>query len=237
LAETAPRLEARSVVSGFTTRPVVEATLEVWPGETVALIGHNGAGKSTLLKALVGLLPVASGEVFFEGRRLADGAPNERRALGIVYVPQGNRIFTNLTVRDHLELACLDRGRPARREAVERAVALFPDLALVLGLVGGSLSGGQRQTVALAAAMASHPRLLLLDEPLLGLAPRAAMAALKTVGALNTVEDVSVIMVEHNVPAALTVARRVYVLRHGRVSFTGAAAALANTGKLRDAYF
>jgi len=208
----------------------------VAPGEIVALVGPNGAGKSTLLRAVVGLLPLRGGTVRWEGRPL-DGLPTHRIVeAGIALVPEGRRLFTRMTVEENLLLgAFAPRAQADRRVGLERVFTLFPRLAERRRQLAGSLSGGEQQMVALGRALMSRPRLLLLDEPSLGLAPRVVEAILGTLRQIRQA-GLGVLLVEQNVPASLALADRAYVLERGRIALEGRGAALLADPHVRRAY-
>lgn len=227
-----------ALVSGYGKRQVLHGvTLDVAPGEIVAVIGHNGAGKSTLLKAIFGMLPVWSGRVAVDGRRLKAPGPRELLRAGVAYVPQGNRVFTDLSVRENLEMGGVTLPNGARLEkGIERAFTLFPALKHRLRQRAGTLSGGEKQMLALANILVLSPRLLLLDEPALGLAPALVTDALQLIQQISRDSGVAVLIVEQKVREVLKIAQRVYALRNGRVSFTGSPELLTNEGKLREVY-
>ncbi len=231
-------LSVRDLVTGYGKKPVVNGVnLSVATREIVALIGHNGAGKSTLLKAIFGILPVWSGEVRFDGRVLDGAKPRGLLRAGIAYIPQGNRVFIDLSVRENLEMGgvTLSVG-PEAKEGIKRALALFPTLTSLLRRRAGTLSGGEKQMLALAMGLITAPRLLLLDEPSLGLAPGRVSQALAHIRDLNESGGVSILIVEQKVREVLKIAHRVVVLRNGEVSFTGGAAELHDDAQLREVY-
>jgi len=169
-----PLLELEQLAVGFGGRPVVEGlSLVLAPGEAVALAGANGSGKSTVLRTLIGLLPAQAGVIRLDGREITRWPPERRARAGLGYVPEGRRVFPGLTVRETLEAACWD-GAAGRRALLEQVFALFPPLALKADERAWRLSGGQQQMLAIGRALAGRPRLLLLDEPLLGLSPDLA---------------------------------------------------------------
>ncbi|MGH8524184.1 MAG: ABC transporter ATP-binding protein [Gammaproteobacteria bacterium] len=231
-------LEVQSLVGGYGKKQVLNGvTIEVMAGEIVALIGHNGAGKSTLLKTVFGLLPAWTGHMTLDGRRLNSPVPRELLGLGVCYVPQGNRVFTDLTVRENLELGGLALPGNARlNDGIEHVLSLFPVLKPRLRQRAGSLSGGEKQMLALANALILSPRLLLLDEPSLGLAPPLVTAALEHIQETNRGSGVTVLIVEQKVREVLKIAQRVYVLRNGEVSFSGSTDELSDDVKLREVY-
>ncbi|ALG73668.1 branched-chain amino acid ABC transporter ATP-binding protein [Azospirillum thiophilum] len=210
-----------------------DVSLTLAAGETVALLGANGAGKSTLLKALLGLVP-ARGELRFDGDDLAGLATEARVRRGIGYVPEGRRVFPGMSVRDNLEVAGLAAARD-RAQDVERVFALFPDLARKSGEGAWRLSGGQQQMLSLGRALMGRPRLLLLDEPSLGLSPKLAdevFAAVRRIAAHGT----AVLLAEQSAARALSIAPRAILLRLGRVVADGPAAGLSEE-TVRDAFF
>jgi ABC-type branched-subunit amino acid transport system ATPase component len=231
-------LSTDSLVSGYGKKKVLNGvSIAVSAGEVVSLIGHNGAGKSTMLKTVFGLLPAWSGGVSLEGTKLVRPEPRKMLCAGVAYVPQGNRVFTNMTVGENLRMGTStvsDKARSA--EAISRVLELFPGLKPRIDQNAGTLSGGEKQTVALAIALLLSPRLLLLDEPSLGLAPSKVTHALDYVRQLSARAGVGVLIVEQKVREVLKISDRVYVLRNGRVSFSGAASELHDERKLREAY-
>ncbi len=217
-------------------RAVQGVSLEVRAGEVVALVGANGAGKSSILKAIAGLERPERGTIRFEGAEIA-GAPGHRTlARGIAYVPEGRMIVGTLSVRDNLRLGAYARAGGFDLAAeIERVLAIFPDLRERLDAPGAALSGGQAQMLALARGLMAVPKLLLLDEPALGLAPVMARAVFDLLARLKQ-EGATILLVEQNVAEALALADRAYVLESGRVVKEGAASLLARDPGLREAY-
>ena len=217
-------------------RAVKGIDLEVRAGEVVSLIGANGAGKSTTLRALAGLVPLAGGEAFFDAVPLA-GLPTHRRAgRGLALVPEGRGVFARLTVEENLLMGAYARAdRPAMRQDLERAYALFPRLGERRSQTAGTLSGGEQQMLAIGRALMGRPRLLMLDEPSLGLAP---LLVEKIFGTLQAVaaEGVTLLLVEQNARRALELADRAYVLESGRVALAGDAVSLLADPRVRTAY-
>jgi len=231
-------LRVADLVTGYGKKQVVNGvSLAVGRGEIVALIGHNGAGKSTLLKAVFGLIPIWQGQVFLDGQAVRSPKPRELLRAGASYVPQGNRVFTDLTVRENLEMGGVtlpDRQR--LREGMTRVFTLFPALKERLTQRAGTLSGGEKQMLALGNALILSPRVLLLDEPSLGLAPLLVSEALGRIQQISRDSGVTVLIVEQKVREVLKIAQRVCVLRNGRVSFIGATDELKSEQRLREVY-
>lgn len=231
-------LKVTELVTGYGKKQVVNGvTLRVDSGEVVALIGHNGAGKSTLLKAIFGLLPIWAGQVALDGKPLASITPRQWLRAGVAYVPQGNRVFTDLTVRENIEIAGVTLANKAqRREGMERVLNTFPVLKPRLKQRAGTLSGGEKQMLALANALVVSPRLLLLDEPSLGLAPPLVSESLRRIQEISREANVSTLVVEQKVREVINIASRVYVLRNGLVSFSGATDEINDDAKLKAVY-
>jgi branched-chain amino acid transport system ATP-binding protein len=209
-----------------------EVGLEVGDNEVVALVGSNGAGKTTLLRAVSGLVPPTAGDVRFDGNSLAGLRPEEIVTRGVAHVPEGRRLFSGLTVRENLMAG--GYAHPDGAD-LERAVALFPRLGERMGQVAGSLSGGEQQMCAIARGLMSRPKLLMIDELSLGLAPKLVdqiIDRLEDVAAQGT----SLLVVEQDVDAALRVASRGYVLENGRIAASGSSAELSDDPRVREAY-
>jgi branched-chain amino acid transport system ATP-binding protein len=232
-----PLLEVSNLVAGYgPIRALDGISLAVEPGELVAIIGANGAGKTTLLMAISGVVRPRGGTIRFAGRSLAGLPPHEVMRAGIAQAPEGRRIFPRLTVRENLELGGFtrsDRGGLARD--IDEACGLFPVLGQRLGQLGGTLSGGEQQMLAIARALVGRPQLLLLDEPSLGLAPLIVAKVFEVIAALSG-RGIAVVLVEQNARAALKLASRGWVLETGRVTLTGTGAELSADRRVRDAY-
>jgi branched-chain amino acid transport system ATP-binding protein len=211
-------------------------TLSIAAGEIVALLGGNGAGKSTLLKSIAGLLPPRAGTILWEGENLARIGAHQIVERGLAMVPEGRRLFAGMTVQEHLDLgAFAPRARAVRQESLERVFALFPLLHERRRQIVRALSGGQQQMVAIGRALMTNPRLLILDEPSLGIAPRLVRAILAALAEINRA-GVTVLLVEQNVQAALALAHRAYVLESGRITIEGTSATLLSNEHVRRAY-
>jgi len=210
--------------------------LEVREGEVVTLVGANGAGKTTTINTVSGLVASAGGSIRFAGESLAGIAPHRRVAKGLVQVPEGRRLFPFMSVRENLDLGCYcDNARRSKKAALAEVLALLPRLAERLGQLAGTLSGGEQQMLAIARALMARPRLLMLDEPTLGLAPRMVAQVFETVEAINR-RGVTILLVEQNVRHALTLAHRGYVLENGRIVLEGSGKDLLGDGRLKKAY-
>jgi branched-chain amino acid transport system ATP-binding protein len=211
--------------------------LHVDDGEIVTLIGCNGAGKSTTLRTISGLLHPRRGGVMFDGRDVSALAPNEIVKLGLSHVPEGRRIFTNLTVRENLDMgAYLVRDARVAAGRLERVFALFPRLRERMDQPGGTLSGGEQQMLAIARALMSRPRLLLLDEPSLGIAPILVKEIFDEVARINREDGTTILLVEQNANLALRLAHRGYVLETGRIVLEDDAERLLANPQVKEAY-
>jgi branched-chain amino acid transport system ATP-binding protein len=211
-------------------------SLTVNSGEVVTLIGANGAGKSTTLRAITGLVTPASGRVLFEGKDITGCAPHTLVARGISMAPEGRGIFANLTVLENLEMgAYLARDKVQIARDLERAFTLFPRLKERIKQAAGTLSGGEQQMLAIGRSLMSHPKLLLLDEPSLGLAPLVCQTIFSTIDEIKA-SGTTVLLVEQNASAALKHSNRGYVLETGAVTLEGPASALADDPRIREAY-
>ena len=215
---------------------VWNVSLVVGARELVTVVGPNGAGKTTLIDAIAGLLPVRAGRVRLDERDLSSVPPHALCGHGIALVPEGRRLFPAMTVEENLEIGCYAPAARARRsQSLERVYATFPILRERRRQLAGSLSGGQQQMVAIGRALMAMPRLLLLDEPSLGLAPQIVDQLFEVVAAIHA-EGVAVLLVEQNIVQAFAIAARAYVLEQGRIVAEGAPADLARDARIREAY-
>jgi len=214
-----------------------DVSLTVGEGEIITLIGANGAGKSTTLMSISGLVPPRSGEALFLGEPLSRVSPDRIVALGISQVPEGRRIFPRLTVLENLEMgAYLRRDEPGVRSDLAHVFELFPILAQRKQQLGGTLSGGEQQMLAIARALMAKPRLLLLDEPSLGLAPLYVRLIFETIRRINAEAGTTIFLVEQNAHLALKIAHRGYVMENGRIVLEGSAERLRQDEAVRSAY-
>ncbi|HXF83175.1 MAG TPA: ABC transporter ATP-binding protein [bacterium] len=230
-------LELHDITAGYGPITVLRGiTLRVDEGGAVCVLGPNGAGKTTLLRTIVGLLPAAGGEVRFLGRRVTGLRPSEIVRRGISLVPERRELFPHLSVRENLALGAYVRGRdPSVADDLERVFGLFPRLRERLRQQAATLSGGEQQMLAIGRALMARPRLLLLDEPSLGLSPLLVQEMFRAVGTIRA-QGTAVLLVEQNAHMALTVADRGYVLESGRVVLEDASENLRTLTILRDAY-
>jgi branched-chain amino acid transport system ATP-binding protein len=211
-------------------------SIKVEEKQIVTLVGANGAGKTTLLRAVSGLIHVRSGEIRLEGESLADIAPHAIAAMGLLHVPEGRRIFARLTTEENLAMGAFARSdRKAIAEDKERMLTLFPRLRERLKQVAGTLSGGEQQMVATARALMGRPRVLLMDEPSMGLSPVMVDNVFETIRAINE-QGVTILLVEQNALMALDIADYAYVMESGRIVLTGLAKDLLDDEKVQRAY-
>ncbi|HEY7655014.1 MAG TPA: ABC transporter ATP-binding protein [Methylomirabilota bacterium] len=229
------RLDGIEVGYGDLTA-VSDVSLEVRQGEAVALIGANGAGKTTTLRAVSGLLPLRRGRIEFDGQRLDGLSPAQIVARGIAHVPEGRQLFPSMTVLENLELgARTAAARSAASASLGRVFDLFPRLRERRAQLAGTLSGGEQQMCAIGRGLMACPRLLMLDEPSLGLAPVMVKAIFEDLGRING-QGITVLLVEQNVLRSLRLAHRGYVLENGRVMLSGARSDLLASGHIKQAY-
>jgi branched-chain amino acid transport system ATP-binding protein len=221
-------LEVEGIASGYGKKTVLQGvTLRVHEGEVVTMLGHNGAGKSTTLKTILGLLPARAGQVRFAGQPWANGNPVENVRRGMALVPQGRGVFPDLTVIENLMLgAYTQRDAQANATRLREVIELFPMLEERRAQRAGTLSGGQQQMVAVGMALMPRPRLMMMDEPSIGLAPVLVQRVLETARQINHRFGTAIILVEQNIKTALGVADRAYVMKSGRVVLEKPAAEL-----------
>ena len=213
-----------------------DVSLQVQAGELVSVIGPNGAGKTTLINAIMGLSPLKSGQIVWEGETVSVLPAHRLCEKGLALVPESRRLFTGMTVRENLELGAMHpTARAVREQTLEKVCELFPAVRTKLGQVSGTLSGGQQQMVAIGRAMMALPRLLLLDEPSLGLAPSIVGEMFRAIEAIHQ-SGTAVMLVEQNVSRALAISQRTYVLENGRVVTSGVSSELSRRDEIRKAY-
>ena len=230
-------LEVRDLQVAYGAAPALwGVSLEVRRGELLCVVGPNGAGKTTLINTRAGMLHARAGRIVFEGRDITQLAPHRFCEAGIAIVPEGRRLFTGMSVLENLELGSyLPAAKAQRKQSLEAAIELFPVLKEKLASPAGELSGGQQQMVAIARALMARPRLLLLDEPSLGLSPLIVHDMFAAIRRINA-EGMSVLMVEQNVVMAMGVSTRAYVLEEGRIVAEGAPAELLARPEIQRAY-
>jgi branched-chain amino acid transport system ATP-binding protein len=234
-----PLLELRNVESFYGNVQALKGiSLHVDQGEIVTLLGANGAGKTTTLRSISGLVPIAKGDILLEGKSISRTSPEQIVRSGIAHVPEARRIFPGLTVKENIMIGTSARGRLPRRqmeEEVEEMYDIFPDLKRLSTALGWSLSGGQQQMLAVARGLMSRPKLLLLDEPSLGLAPIIVQQLFATIREIRK-RGMTVLLVEQNANMALSVADRGYVMVTGNITVEGTPSQLLNNEEVRAAY-
>jgi branched-chain amino acid transport system ATP-binding protein len=230
-------LEVRDLHVAYGAAPALSGvTLDVNRGELVCVVGPNGAGKTTLINTLAGLLRARSGRLSLDGRDLTGLPPHRFCEQGIAIVPEGRRLFTTMTVRENLELGSfVAEAKSRRQESFDQAIELFPALVPKLGTAAGNLSGGQQQMVAIARALMARPRLLLLDEPSLGLSPLIVEELFAKIQRIHA-DGTSILLVEQNVALALRISQRAYVLEEGAIVAEGDPDELMARPEIRRAY-
>ncbi len=212
-------------------------SIDLEKGETVALIGANGAGKSSILRAITGLARLASGSVHFEGERIDGKSASDIVALGIAMVPEGRRVFPYMSVKDNLMMGAFTRRDKLEvRQTLDGILERFPRLKERFGQAAGTLSGGEQQMLVIGRALMASPRLLLLDEPSLGIAPKLVQDIARSIMAINRDEGVSVLLVEQNSRMALSISNRAYALTTGSVVIEGNSKDLLNDDRIKAAY-
>jgi branched-chain amino acid transport system ATP-binding protein len=212
-------------------------SLEVNQGETVALIGANGAGKSSILRAITGLRRIRNGEIHYEGRRIDGTSPDEIVKLGIVMVPEGRRVFPYMSVKDNLLMGAFTRTDKAEiARSLEMVFGRYPRLKERYSQAAGTMSGGEQQMLVIGRVLMAKPRLLLLDEPSLGIAPKLVQDIARSILAINRDEKVSVLLVEQNSRMALRISHRAYALTTGSIVLSGNSADLLNDDRIKRLY-
>jgi len=212
-----------------------DVTIEIGNGEIVAVLGSNGVGKTTLNNTLSGLIKPTSGEIYFDDVLISGRDPVEIVEMGLIHVPEGRKLFPNLSVKENLELGSYRRGRLNRATNLERVMEIFPKLKERISQTAGTLSGGEQQMVAIGRGLMGDPRILLLDEPSLGLSPLLVEQMFTLIKQIND-DGLSIILVEQNVIQSLAIADRAYVLEGGTVSLSGRADELQENGNLKKSY-
>jgi len=233
-----PILELQNVYSSYGRIKALKGiSIKVFPGEIVAMIGANGAGKSTTLMTICGVVPVAKGEILYNGKPIHGIAAEKLPPMGLVQVPEGRRIFPRLTLEENLEMGAFYRkDRSEIDRDLERVYDLFPILKERRRQQGGTLSGGEQQMLAVARALMTRPKLLLLDEPSLGLAPLIVQKIFDIIASINKEEGTTILLVEQNANMALQAAQRGYVLETGTIKMEDEAGALLHNPEIRKAY-
>jgi branched-chain amino acid transport system ATP-binding protein len=229
-------LELDAVCAGYGRVPILhDVSLRVGRGDAVAAVGANGVGKSTLLRVVMGEIPVTSGDVRFEGRSIAGLTTTQRARAGLGYAPEGRALFPMMTVDENLEMGAFRVSRKVRDARANRLLEVFPKLSPLRGRLCGLLSGGEQQMVTIARALMSEPKLLVLDEPSTGLAPRVVGELYGALARLHA-DGLAVLVVEQNARAALRFASTAHVVEDGRIARSGLAAELLDERTLADAY-
>tara|TARA_A100001015_G_scaffold93537_1_gene104067 strand:- start:2017 stop:2718 length:702 start_codon:yes stop_codon:yes gene_type:complete len=212
-----------------------DVTLDVGEGEIVAVLGSNGVGKTTLNNTISGLIKPSSGSIYFDDVLISGRDPVEIVDMGLIHVPEGRKLFPNLSVKENLELGSYRRGKPNRASNLERVLGVFPKLKERLFQTAGTLSGGEQQMVAIARGLMGEPRVLLLDEPSLGLSPLLVEQMFTLIKQINE-SGLAVILVEQNVIQSLAIANRAFVIAEGTVAISGPAADLRENSDLKRSY-
>ena len=228
-------LEVDRLVAGYDTPILRGVDLVVETGEIVAVLGANGVGKTTLNRALSGLIRPRSGQIMLDGVDIAGKRPSAIVAAGLIHVPEGRKIFPNMSVADNLALGSYRRGRPHRSANLARVYAIFPKLGDRRRQLAGTLSGGEQQMLAIGRGLMAEPRLLILDEPSLGLSPKLVEEMFELIAVIAR-QGLSVLLVEQNVVQSLDIAARAYVMENGAFTMSGRSADLARDPALKNAY-
>ncbi|MEK9853581.1 MAG: ABC transporter ATP-binding protein [Rhodobiaceae bacterium] len=229
-------ISIRNLDAGYGSVSVLrDVSMEIGEGEIVAVLGSNGVGKTTLNNTLSGLIRPSAGEVTFEGSVISGLPPAEIVERGLIHVPEGRKLFPNLSVRDNLELGSYKRGRANRSQNLDKVLEVFPKLRERIEQLAGTLSGGEQQMVAIGRGLMSEPKVLLLDEPSLGLSPLLVEQMFALIKQINDT-GLSLILVEQNVIQSLAIADRAYVIEEGSVTLSGSAAELRENSDLKKSY-
>ncbi len=233
---SAPLLEVAGLRSGYGAVEILRGVdLVVNPGEIVALLGSNGAGKSTFNNTLCGIVPTRAGSIRFDGQSLAGTHYRTIVQAGLIQVPEGRRVFPNLSVLENLELGSFARARERRAQNLERVFGIFPRLKERLSQLAGTMSGGEQQMLAIGRGLMAEPRLLILDEPSLGLSPLLVEEMFSLISQLPQ-QGLALLLVEQNVGQSLEIAQRAYVMENGAIEFSGLPGELLASDRLRRAY-
>ncbi|WP_298932111.1 ABC transporter ATP-binding protein [uncultured Ramlibacter sp.] len=233
---SAPLLQVRQLRSGYGAVEVLRGVdLDVAPGEIVALLGSNGAGKSTFNQTVSALLRARAGSIVFDGQDITSAHYRDVVRAGLIHVPEGRRIFPNLSVLENLELGSFARARASRAANLERVFAIFPRLKERRSQLAGTMSGGEQQMLAIGRGLMGEPRLLILDEPSLGLSPLLVEELFGLIASLHG-QGLAILLVEQNVGQSLEIAQRAYVMENGAIEFSGDSASLLASDRLRRAY-
>lgn len=212
-----------------------DVSIEIEAREIVAVLGSNGVGKTTLNNALSGLIAPNTGEIIFDGNLVSGKSPSEIVEMGLIHVPEGRKLFPNLTVKDNLELGSYRRGKSERQKNLDEVLAIFPKLAERIGQQAGTLSGGEQQMVAIGRGLMGSPKLLILDEPSLGLSPLLVEQMFELIKRINQ-QGITILLVEQNVMQSLNIASRAYVIEEGTIAISGEAKALRDNAELKKSY-
>lgn len=229
-------LEVRGLCAGYGQVQVLRGIdINVQEGEIVAVLGSNGAGKSTLNNNISGIYKPFGGSIHFQGEDITGQDSADIVSSGLVQVPEGRRVFPNLSVKENLEMGSYRRGKPNRKINLEKVVEIFPRLKERMGQLAGTLSGGEQQMVAIGRGLMAEPVLLILDEPSLGLSPLLVEQMFELIGRINK-DGLSVVLVEQNVIQSLALADRAYVMENGEITLSGPASELLENDQLRKSY-
>lgn len=229
--------EVNSLFAGYGKSEILHGvSVYLEKEEAITIIGPNGAGKSTLVKAIMGYLPIFKGEVYWKGDKITHLKPHEKVKRGFAYVPQLGNVFPSLSVRENLEIGGFIEGKEAIKEGIEKAFQLFPFLAERLNQKAGTLSGGQRQMLAMARALMTAPELLMLDEPSAGLSPKVSEEVFATISDIHSKLGRAIIMIEQDAYQSLRISDRCYVLVMGQNEFEDRADRILSNEKIREAY-